>query len=437
MCAFPVVATGNTPDPYAVSAEQSTITVKGKVVDTAGGPIAGASVIEAGTTNGTFTDGEGTFTITVMEGATLEAGFLGFITKAAKVTGTNMTFVLDEDVEVLEETVVIGYGTLKKSDLSGSVVSVSAEDMEKRNPSNLGVGLQGIAPGVQVIRSSGDPEGGFSIRIRGVATVNGSADPLYVVDGVQVGSSIDFLNPSDVESIEILKDASATAIYGTKGANGVVLVTTKKGGKGKTNLNISANVGVQFNANHLEMADADLFTSAVRTAVKDDNIAMTNLAYSEQYKGKLNNINWQNEVTRPALRQKYDVSASGGNENTQANISFGYLNNEGIILNSFFNRITARANVTHKIKNFIHVGANIQYTHNERTGGGNLRNIAAAIPTMDYVEDGKFYSMPIKLADGSWGHYKKEGNGDVPKGLETTSQRVTASLQVHPSRSTS
>ena len=150
------------------------------------------------------------------------------------------------------------------------------------------------------------------------------------------------------------------------------------------------------------MADADLFASAVRTAVKDDNIAMTNLAYSEQYKGKLNNINWQNEVTRPALRQKYDVSASGGNENTQANISFGYLNNEGIILNSFFNRITARANVTHKIKNFIHVGANIQYTHNERTGGGNLRNIAAAIPTMDYVEDGKFYSMPIKLADGSW-----------------------------------
>ena len=418
MCAFPVVATGNTPDPYAVSAEQSTITVKGKVVDTAGGPIAGASVIEAGTTNGTFTDGEGTFTITVMEGATLEAGFLGFITKAAKVTGTNMTFVLDEDVEVLEETVVIGYGTLKKSDLSGSVVSVSAEDMEKRNPSNLGVGLQGIAPGVQVIRSSGDPEGGFSIRIRGVATVNGSADPLYVVDGVQVGSSIDFLNPSDVESIEILKDASATAIYGTKGANGVVLVTTKKGGKGKTNLNISANVGVQFNANHLEMADADLFTSAVRTAVKDDNIAMTNLAYSEQYKGKLNNINWQNEVTRPALRQKYDVSASGGNENTRANISFGYLNNQGIILNSFFNRITARANVTHKIKNFIHVGANIQYTHNERTGGGNLRNIAAAIPTMDYVEDGKFYSMPIKLADGSWGHYKKEGNGDVPKGLD-------------------
>lgn len=427
MCAFPVDSTGKTPDPYAVSAEQNTVTVKGKVVDKAGAPIAGASVIETGTTNGTFTDGEGNFTLTVREGSTLEAGFLGYISKTSLVTGSSMTFVLDDDVEVLEETVVVGYGTMKKSDLSGSVVSVSAEEMERRSPANIGVGLQGIAPGVQVIRSSGDPEGGFSIRIRGVATVNGSADPLYVVDGVQVGSSIDFLNPSDVESIEILKDASATAIYGTKGANGVVLITTKKGSKGKTNLNISANVGVQFNANGLEMADADLFASAVRQAVKDDNINMTNLAYSEQYKGKLNNINWVDEVSRPALRQKYDVSASGGSENTQANVSFGYLNNEGILLNSFFNRITARANVTHKIKNFIHVGANIQYTHNERTGGGNLRDIASAIPTMDYVEDGVFYSMPIKLADGSWGHYKKEGNGDVNKGADNlVAQRMEA-----------
>ena len=418
ICAFPVDSTGKTPDPYAVSAEQNTVTVKGKVVDKAGAPIAGASVIETGTTNGTFTDGEGNFTLTVREGSTLEAGFLGYISKTSLVTGSSMTFVLDDDVEVLEETVVVGYGTMKKSDLSGSVVSVSAEEMERRSPANIGVGLQGIAPGVQVIRSSGDPEGGFSIRIRGVATVNGSADPLYVVDGVQVGSSIDFLNPTDVESIEILKDASATAIYGTKGANGVVIITTKKGGRGKTNLNISANVGVQFNANRMDMADADLFTSAVRQAVAVDGTTMTNLAYSEQYVGKLNNIDWQKEVTRPAIRQKYDISASGGSENTQANISFGYLNNQGIILNSFYNRITARANVTHKIKNFIHVGANIQYTHHERTGGGNLRNIVAAIPTMDYVEEGKFYSMPIKLEDGSWGHYKKEGNGDVPKGLD-------------------
>lgn len=418
MSAFPVDSTGKNPDPYAVSAEQNTVTVKGTVVDKAGAPIAGASVIEKGTTNGTFTDGEGRFTLTVREGSTLEAGFLGYISKNALVTGTTMTFVLDEDVEVLEETVVVGYGTMKKSDLSGSVVSVNAEEMERRSPANIGVGLQGMAPGVQVIRSSGDPEGGFAIRIRGVATVNGSADPLYVVDGVQVGTSIDFLNPTDVESIEILKDASATAIYGTKGANGVIIITTKKGSRGRTNLNISANVGVQFNANNLAMADVEQFTSAVRTAVASDGIVMTNLAYGEDYIGKLNNINWQKEVTRPALRQKYDISASGGSENTQANISFGYLNNEGIILNSFYNRITARANVTHKIKDFIHIGANLQYTHHERTGSGNLRTIVAAIPTMDYVEDGKFYSMPVRLADGSWGQYKKEANGDVPKGID-------------------
>lgn len=158
--------------------------------------------------------------------------------------------------------------------------------------------------------------------------------------------------------------------------------------------------------------------SAVRSAVKNDGIAMTNLAYGEDYIGRLNSIDWQDEMSRTALQQNYNLSASGGSENTQANLSLGYLNNQGIVIESNFKRLTARANITHKVKDFLHVGLNLNYAHSEKMGGGNLRNYAQAIPTMDYVEDGVFYSMPIVLPDGTWGHYKKEGNGDVNKGAD-------------------
>lgn len=400
--------------------QQNTVTIEGQVLDESGIPIIGANVIVEGTTSGVITDLDGNFVLTTTVGSILKASYIGYLTRTIKITSnmTTLTIVLKEDAETLEEIIVVGYGTMKKSDLTGSVASVNAEDMMKRNPINLGQGLQGAAAGVSVIRSSGDPEGGFSIRIRGVATVNGSADPLYVVDGVQVGSSIDFLNPNDIESIEILKDASATAIYGTRGANGVIMITTKSGSKGEAKVNFSANYSLQFNANNIDVADAELFSTTVRTAVKNDGIAMTNLAYSDAYIGKLNNIDWQDEMSRTALQQNYNLSASGGSENTQANLSLGYLNNQGVIIESNFKRLTARANITHKVKDFLHVGLNLNYSHSEKKGGGNLRNYAQAIPTMDYVEDGVFYSMPIVLPDGTWGHYKKEGNGDVNKGAD-------------------
>lgn len=419
-CAGPLFATSVQPFAGVTVVQQSVVTVKGQVVDEKGEPIIGANVIVEGTTNGMITDLDGNFSLQCPVGSTLKTSYIGYLARTVKVTGNMnaLKIILKEDTETLDEVVVVGYGTMKKSDLTGSVASVNAEEMMKRNPVNLGQGLQGAAAGVSVIRSSGDPEGGFSIRIRGVATVNGSADPLYVVDGVQVGTSIDFLNPNDVESIEILKDASATAIYGTRGANGVIMITTKNGGKGKAKVNFSANYALQFNSNKIDVADAGLFASAVRSAVKNDGIAMTNLAYGEDYIGRLNSIDWQDEMSRTALQQNYNLSASGGSENTQANLSLGYLNNQGIVIESNFKRLTARANITHKVKDFLHVGLNLNYAHSEKMGGGNLRNYAQAIPTMDYVEDGVFYSMPIVLPDGTWGHYKKEGNGDVNKGAD-------------------
>ena len=396
--------------------QQSTVTVKGRVTDANGEPIIGANVLIEGTTNqGAITDIDGNFSLKASVGQTLKISYIGYLSRTVRVTGEGtMNIVLREDTETLDEVVVVGYGTMKKSDLTGSVTSIDTEDMMRRNPVTLGQGLQGAAAGVNVIRSSGDPEGGFSIRIRGVATVNGSADPLYVVDGVQVGTSIDFLNPADVESIEILKDASATAIYGTRGANGVVMITTKNGNKGKARLNFSANFGLSFRANDLDVADADLFSQAVRQAVKTDNISLVNLAFGEEYIGRLNNIDWQDEMSHTAFRQNYNLSVSGGSENTQATLSLGYLNNQGIVIESEFDRINARANIMHTVKDFIHVGASLTYTHAEKRGGGNLRTYAQTVPTMDYVEDGVFYSMPIVLPDGSWGHFYNAGaNGDV------------------------
>ena len=396
--------------------QQSTVTVKGRVTDANGEPIIGANVLIEGTTNqGVITDIDGNFSLKASVGQTLKISYIGYLSRTVRVTGEGtMNIVLREDTETLDEVVVVGYGTMKKSDLTGSVTSIDTEDMMRRNPVTLGQGLQGAAAGVNVIRSSGDPEGGFSIRIRGVATVNGSADPLYVVDGVQVGTSIDFLNPADVESIEILKDASATAIYGTRGANGVVMITTKNGNKGKARLNFSANFGLSFRANDLDVADVDLFTSAVRQAIKADNIEMVNLAFGEEYIGRLNNIDWQDEMSHTAFRQNYNLSVSGGSENTQATLSLGYLNNQGIVIESEFDRINARANIMHTVKDFIHVGANLTYTHAEKRGGGNLRTYAQTVPTMDYVQDGVFYSMPIVLPDGSWGHFYNAGaNGDI------------------------
>ena len=391
---------------------------------TDGEPLIGVSVQVKGTSTGTITDLNGKYTLNVSTGQTLVFSYIGFMEQQVVATKPVINVVLKEDTKTLDEVVVVGYGTMKRSDLTGSVVSVTGDELKKSVVTSLDQALQGRAAGVSVTQNSGAPGGGISVSIRGINSLNGN-EPLYVIDGVAISGNTDgnssvlsSINPSDIVSMEILKDASATAIYGTRGANGVIMITTKSGGKGKAKVNFSANYALQFNSNKIDVADADLFASAVRSAVKNDGIAMTNLAYGEDYIGRLNSIDWQDEMSRTALQQNYNLSASGGSENTQANLSLGYLNNQGIVIESNFKRLTARANITHKVKDFLHVGLNLNYAHSEKMGGGNLRNYAQAIPTMDYVEDGVFYSMPIVLPDGTWGHYKKEGNGDVNKGAD-------------------
>ncbi|MBP7179578.1 MAG: TonB-dependent receptor [Dysgonomonadaceae bacterium] len=397
--------------------------ISGTVLDENGQPIIGANIIEVGTTNGTVTDMDGKFTIDVSDNATIRISYIGYLEQEVNTAGKNsLNITLVEDTQTLEEVVVVGYGTMRKSDITGSVASISADEMLKRNPINIGQGLQGIAPGVSVLKNSGDPEGEITIRIRGVATVNGSADPLYVVDGIPVGNNANFINPADVESIEVLKDASATAIYGARGANGVVLISTKKGTKGKNQLNFTANFGVQNLTGKLDVADADLFAYSVRQGHANDHSNIQNKAFGEEYIGKLRTIDWQDVMTQSALQQNYTLSVSGGNDKTQSNFSVGYLNNDGIILRSNYSRLTAHANVIHKIKDIFEIGGNLVYVHSEKVGGGNLRNYAILTPTMDYVDEitGKFISQDYRQnPDGTWPTFMQvSGEGDIQKGQD-------------------
>jgi TonB-dependent SusC/RagA subfamily outer membrane receptor len=318
------------------------------------------------------------------------------------------------DIQKLDEVIVVGYGTSKKSDISGSVASVSREEMMKKSPTNILQGLKGLAAGVMVTSQDGAPESNAAIRIRGVATITGSANPLYVVDGVQVGTSANFLNPSDIESIEVLKDASATAIYGAAGANGVIMVTTKHGKAGSTRINFSADYGIQTLASKLDVGDADQFAKNMRIARTSDGAGLANQIFSEAYDGKRKTIDWQDIMTRTSVRQQYNLSASGGTEKTQSSFSVSYLNNDGIIVNTNYQRLTGRVNLVTKVADFIEIGGDINYVHAQWHGsnaanGNNcnlssLRDMAFYCPTMDYVTPGGTYVSPnVVNSNGTYG----------------------------------
>ena len=373
--------------------------VKGTVNDEAGEPIIGATVKVQGTQTGAITDFNGNFSIQAASNATLNISYVGYLSQTVKVNGRqNITVVLKEDAQMLNDVVVIGYGTMKKSDISGSVASVNTEQMMRRMPTNIAEGLQGAAPGVMVTMQDGAPDANAAVRIRGVATINGNASPLYVVDGIQVGTNANFLNPSDIESIEILKDASATAIYGSAGANGVVMITTKHGSKGKTNINITANFGLQTAPKNLDVVGIDAYAQTIRTARANDNTGIWNEIWSTSYDGKRKYIDWLDQMTRTSLKQDYNLSASGGNDKTQYNASVGFLRNDGVVVNTRYQRLTARANVKTQVNDFIEFGADVSFVHTDSNGSnnsvgnfGNLssyRDYAFACPTMDFVTRG-------------------------------------------------
>ena len=392
--------------------------VKGTVNDEAGEPIIGATVKVQGTNTGAITDFNGNFQIQAASNATLNVSFVGYVPQSVKVAGkTNIAIVLKEDAQMLNDVVVVGYGTMKKSDISGSVATVDQEAVMKRVPTNIGQALQGAAAGVLVSMQDGSPDGKAAIRIRGVGTINGDASPLYVVDGVQVGNSADFVNPSDIERIEILKDASATAIYGSAGANGVVMITTKHGQKGHTNITITADFGLQTLPYTLKVMGLSQYASAIKEAKSNDGAMFINQLWNRANMSGVNEIDWQKEMTRAALKQQYGASVNGGNDKTQYNLSFGYNNVDGLVVNTNYQRFTTRASISTKVNKYLEIGGDINYTHSESHGsnasmGNNqnlssLRDFASMTPTLDYMDQNdankQLVNVNLKNADGTYG----------------------------------
>ena len=348
--------------------------VKGTVNDAAGRPLPGVNILVKNTVTGTTTTEEGTYSLNVpTDKSILVYSFIGYVTQEVSVNGrTTIDISLTEDLQNLEQVVVVGYGTVKKSDLTGSVVSVSSTDLKAVPVTTFDQALQGRAAGVQVVQSSGAPGGGTNIRIRGTSSVNASSEPLYVIDGMLINSNsgetsiggrgpatnpLATINPSDIESIEILKDASATAIYGSRAANGVILITTKRGKSGKGSVTFESYYGVQTVTRKLDLLNATQFAELANEANSNAKLAP---AYANpQSLGQ--GTDWQEELFRQAGIANYQLSLTGGTDKTQYALGGGYFTQDGIVVGSGLNRYSFRTNLTTEVNKRLKVGVNMSY----------------------------------------------------------------------------
>ena len=399
---------------------------RGKVLDSNGEPIVGASVIVPGTTTGIVTDIDGNFELRVAPGTTLEVSCIGYVTKQVNAAA-NMTVTLDDDNLMLEEAVAIGYGTMKKSDVTGAMVSVGSEELTARPTNNVFEALQGHAAGVD-IRSNERPGEIGSVLIRGQRSLTASSTPLYVVDGIPMMSgSIENLNPQDIESIEILKDASATAIYGSRGANGVVLVTTKKGAKGEMHISYSGSFTYETIKDKATWMTAGEYIDWRRTAyynldpknypspnapTQDNDYKIFNgggdpYAWRNIMKGwaggswngnAVTTTDWMALILKPAITHEHTVSASGGSDKFQSYMSLGYLSNEGTIHGQGYERFTAKSSNDFQPYKWLSLGASINATYSIQNYGlssagnfqGGSQSSAYGVATQGYP-----YAVPF------------------------------------------
>jgi len=344
-------------------------------------PLPGVSIVEKGTTNGTSSDIKGNFRITVSAGSTIQISFVGYNKQEIVVSDDKpLSITLEPESAEIDELVVIGYGTVKKSDLTGSVSSVSSTNIKQSKVSGIDQAIQGRAAGVTVTANSGQPGAGVTVRIRGIGTVNNS-DPLYVVDGVAL-TNISFLNPSDIKSMEILKDASATAIYGARGANGVILITTLKGEQStKMNTTFDYYTGVQSKWRTLDLMNREQYAKFVGYDPSDPLYTSFSDWVYKNYQLNTNpyiptdinyenyDTDWQNVIFRDNARvSNYHFSANGGNKLSTYAFSLGYFDQDGIIISSNFKRFTFRVNSTHKLNDYLKVGENLSITNSNSRG---------------------------------------------------------------------
>lgn len=392
------------------------------------GAIVGVVVMERGASNVVITDSDGRYSISVPPSATLDLSHIGYENMGIAVDNrTTIDITLHEDIQTLDDVVVIGYGTMKKSDLTGSVSNVKSSQLTNRPAVNVGQALIGQAAGVEIFENGGNPDGKIRIRIRGNNSINSNNDPLYVIDGIIGVNNTNLLNPNDIESLEVLKDASATAIYGARGANGVIMITTKRGLKGeKAVISYEGYVSVGKLARKLPLMNSsewwETYNATMDNAAKYDpagyaqgRYAKINTDnYTDLFDGSgqpLYDTDWQDESYRTTLSHNHQLSIRGGNDKSLYSVHVGYLNREGLMKNTYVDRFSGRLNLDTEVRPWLKMGANMSYiysTNNNLYGNYSIKRLVQeAIPI-----------IPVKYPDGRWG-----SNRDFPGGVQDTPSR--------------
>ena len=391
--------------PLVAMAQGSAITVKGQVTDDQG-PIIGATVREKGTKAVAVTDIDGNYTIKVNPGATLTFTYLGYQNKEVNVGDkTQVDVVMVSDAQALSEVVVVGYGQMKRSDVTGSVVSVNSEQIERAVPTSIDQVLQGRAAGVQIQANSGTPGANTSIRIRGISSLNSTNQPIFVIDGVVVepqstdtndplssNNPLASINPSDIVSMDVLKDASATAIYGARAANGVIMITTRRGKAGEATITYDGYVGWQEMAKKLDMMNLREYAIHHNARSAEDILEASDAFVNPSALG--NGTDWQDALFRSALMTSHNISVTGGSDRATYSISAGYLNQDGIAIGSGFKRLTLRGNTDAQVKKWLKASLSFSLTDSKQEVGADNNIMMNALQQQP--------SVAVRSADGSF-----------------------------------
>ncbi len=437
--------------PFVTVASAQNVTVSGKVVDVNNAPIMGVNIAVMGERRGVVSDLNGLFTIQADKGKVISFSCLGYKTRelpAAELTGGNI--VLQDDASVLDELVVIGYGTKRKRDLTGSIASISSKDMESTPVKDVLTAMQGRVAGVQIISSSGAPGSSMQIRVRGASSLNSGNSPLYVVDGIPIETTsssllnvddehglnpLSYLSPGDIESIEVLKDAASSSIYGSRAANGVVLITTKRGKEGKATINLFSSFGISNITRKLSVLNSRQWRELILEGYRNYDLHMglaKETAVHYTVVDSLNPINsgdgdWQSLMYNTAYEKQVGVNISGGTKTMRYSLSTSYLDQEGIIRNSKYKRFTTRANTEFDASEYIKVGTNIAYTYstNDRVSAGGMGNRSMVVALLTRPP-----TYALNYPDGSYLGYLNGKRNPIALAEEclhlNTSHRVNA-----------
>ncbi|KIC95719.1 TonB-dependent receptor [Flavihumibacter solisilvae] len=398
-------------------AQQGSTTIKGKILSADGTPLVGATINVRNTNRSTITGNNGQFELTgITPDAVLVISFTGYTTLERQVNNQyEFTVTLAKNTVQLTDVVVVGYGTQRKIETTGSIASVKASELTQTPVANVAQGLQARVSGVQISQNSGAPGGNISVRIRGTNSINGTSEPLYVVDGIQISnggginslSPLSTINPNDIESVEVLKDASASAIYGARAANGVVLITTKRGRSGATRVLYESYFGTQRAAKKLDVLNASEFARLENEVFKNN--------YYSNPDSLGEGINWQDLIFRDARIQNHQLSINGGNEKTQLALSLNYFDQEGIIINSDFKRYSVRLNLDHKVSDWLKIGTSVLGTYGVNNSATTGSTAIGDGPVVTGSILGAAIGAPPFLqpyrADGSLFPFGEQGDG--------------------------